>query len=116
MSWISFTSVVKARLSHWYVEGLRGYIRRVLIKASPHFAKMVNKTFVHNVNILRNVTHQHVHLHVVNVDHLTIIIVGHMLLGVSLLLIGALVAYGVKERQCLLARLRNEAENLGLYS
>ena len=59
---------------------------------------MVNKTFVHNVNILRNVTHQHIHLHGVNVDHLTIIIVGYVLLGVSLLLIGALVVYGVKER------------------
>ena len=98
MSWISFTSVVEARLSHWYVEGLRGYIRRDLLKASPHFAKMVNKMFVCNVNILRNVTHQHVYLHRVNVDHLTIIIVGYVLLEVSLLLIGALVAYGVKER------------------
>ena len=81
MSWISFTSVVEARLSHWYVEGLRGYIRRGLLKASPHFAKMVNKTFVRNVNILRNVTHQHVHLHGVNMDHLTIIIVRYVLLG-----------------------------------
>ena len=116
MSWISFTSVVKARLSHWYVEGLRGYIRRGLLKTSPHFAKMVNKMFVCNVNILRNVTHQHIHLHGVNMDHLTIIIVVYVLLRVSLLLIGALVAYGVKERQCLLARLRNGAENLGLYS
>ena len=98
MSWISFTSVVEARLLHWYVEGLRGYIRRGLIKASPHFAKMVNKMFVHNVNILRNVTHQHVHLHGVNMDHLTIIIIGNVLLGVSLLLIRTLVAYGVKER------------------
>ena len=98
MSWISFTSVVEARLSHWYVEGLRGNIRRGLLKASPHFAKMVNKMFVRNVNILRNVTHQHVHLHRVNVDHFTIIIVGYVLLGVSLLLIGALVVYGVKER------------------
>ena len=80
------------------MEGLRGYIRRGLLKASPHFAKMVNKMFVHNVNILRNVTHQHVHLHGVNVDHLTVIIVGYVLLRVSLLLIGALVAYGVKER------------------
>ena len=80
------------------MEGLRGYIRRDLLKASPYFAKMVNKTFVRNVNILRNVTHQHVHLHGVNVDHLTIIIVGYVLLGVSFLLIGALVAYGVKER------------------
>ena len=98
MSWISFTSVVEARLLHWYVEGLKGYIRRGLFKASPHFAKMVNKTFVRNVNILRNVTHQYVHLHRVNVDHLTIIIIGYMLLGVSLLLIRALVAYGMKER------------------
>ena len=98
------------------MEGLRGYIRRDLLKASPHFAKMVNKTFVCNVNILRNVTHQHVHLHGVNVDHLTIIIVGYMLLGVSLLLIRALVAYGVMERRRLLARLCNGAENIGLYS
>ena len=98
MSWISFTSVVEARLLHWYVEGLRGYIRRGLLKASFHFAKMVNKMFVHNVNILRNVKHQQVHLHRVNVDHLTIIIVGYMLLGVSLLHIRALVVYGVKER------------------
>ena len=60
--------------------------------------------------------HQHVHLHGVNVDHLTIIIIGYVLLGVSLLLIGALVAYGVKERRRLLARLRNGAENLSLYS
>ena len=116
MSWISFTSIVEARLSHWYVEGLREYIRRGFLKASPHFAKMVNKTFVRNVNILRNVMHQHIHLHGVNVDHLTIIIVGYVLLEVSFLLIGALVAYGVKERRCLLARLRNRAENLGLYS
>ena len=98
------------------MEGLRGYIRRDLLKASPHFAKMVNKTFVRNVNILRNIMHQHVHLHGVNVDHLTIIIVGYVLLGVSLLLIGALVAYGVKERRRLLARLCNGAENIGLYS
>ena len=116
MSWISFTSVVEARLSHWYVEGLRGYIRRGLLKASPHFAKMVNKTFVCNVNILRNVTHQHVHLHGVNMDHLTIIIIGYVLLGVSLLLIRALVAYRVKERWRLLARLCNRTENLSLYS
>ena len=98
------------------MEGLRGYIRRGLLKASPHFAKMVNKTFVRNVNILRNVMHQHVHLHGVKVDHLTIIIIRYVLLGVSLLLIGALVAYGVKERRCLLARLCNGAENLDLYS
>ena len=116
MSWISFTSIVEARLLHWYVEGLRGYIRRGLLKASPHLAKMVNKTFVRNVNILRNVTHQHIHLHGVNVDHLTIIIVGYVLLRVSLLLIGALVAYEVKVRRCLLARLHNGAENLSLYS
>ena len=80
------------------MEGLRGYIRRDLLTTSPNFAKMVNKTFVRNVNILRNVAHQHVHLHGMNMDHLTIIIVGYVLLGVSLLLIGALVAYGVKER------------------
>ena len=98
MSWISFTSIVEARLSHWYVEGLRGYIRRGLLKASPHFAKMVNKMFVCNVSIVRNVMHQHIHLHRVNMDHLTIIIIEHMLLRVSLLLIRALVVYGVKER------------------
>ena len=98
MSWISFTSVVEARLSHWYVEGLTGYIRRGLLRAVLTLPKWLTKMFVCNVNILRNVTHQHIHLHGVNVDHLTIIIVGYVLLRVSLLLIRALVVYGVKER------------------
>ena len=78
---------------------------------------MVNKTFIRNVNILRNVSHehQHVHIHGVDVDHLVIIIIGYVLLGISFIIIGSLIAYTVKERCRLMARLRQGSENLGLY-
>ena len=78
---------------------------------------MVNKTFIRNVNILCNVSHehQHVHIHGVDVDHLVIIIVGYILLGISFIIIGSLIAYAVEERRQLMAHLQQGSENLGLY-
>ena len=74
--------------------------------------------FNRNVNILRNMTHddQHVYLHMVDMDHLVVIIIGYVLLGLCLLVIGGLVMYGIKERQWLVARIRQGVDNMALYS
>ena len=63
-------------------------------------AVTMNKTFVRHVNIVCNVSHdhQHVHIHGVDADHIVILIVGYVLLGVSLIIIGSLIAYGIKKR------------------
>ena len=80
-------------------------------------AATMNKTVIRHVNRVRNVSHnhQHVHIHGVDVDHLVVIIVGYVLLGICLIIIGSLLAYAVKERRRLMARLRRGSENLGLY-
>ena len=80
-------------------------------------AVTMNKTFIRHVNIVRNVSHdhQHVHIHSVDADHIVILIVGYVLLGVSLIIIGSLIVYGIKKRHQLLARLRRGSENIGLY-
>ena len=76
------------------------------IAATIIVTTMVNKTFIRNVNILRNVSHEHVHIHRVDVDPLVIIIVGYVLLGISFIIIGSLIAYTVKEQCQLMACLR----------
>ena len=80
-------------------------------------AVTMNKTFIRHVNIVRNVSHdhQHVHIHGMDADHFVIIIVGYILLGVSLIIIGSLIAYGIKKRRQLFAHLRQGSENIGLY-
>ena len=91
---------------------------KVRIKTLAVFiAATMNKTFIRHVNIVRNVSHdhQHVHIHRVDVDHLVVIIVGYVLLGICLIIIGSLIAYAVKERHWLMARLHRGSENLGLY-
>ena len=78
----------------------------------------MNKTFIRNVQIQRNVTHQHdhVHLHGINVDNLLLIIVGYVLLMIAVVVITVLITYGIKERSRLLARIRAGADNMALYS
>ena len=80
-------------------------------------AVMMNKTFIRHVNIVHNVSHdhQHVHIHGMDADHIVILIVGYILLGVSLIIIGSLIVYGIKKRRQLLARLCRGSENIGLY-
>ena len=111
------TDFVEAWLSLQYVCRHKGYIKQGSTLYWCPFSKMDNKTFLRNVNILRNMTHnhQHVHLHRVDMDHLVVIIIGYFLLGLCLLAIGGLVIYGIKQRWTLMARIRQGANNMVLY-
>ena len=79
---------------------------------------MMNKTFIRNVQIQRNVTHQHdhVHLHGIDADNFILILVGYLLLTIAVVVIVGLIIYGIKERSRLLARIRAGADNMVLYS